>query len=54
MKTYDLGASILLGLFFTLAALGGNEALKDKPCDRVLITQEKTAEGVIETRTCKD
>lgn len=42
-------SAILLGVFLSV---GANEALRDKPCERVLIQSEQTKDGVIETRTC--
>lgn len=47
---------MIIGILAAFAIFTGGNAVVEHytKCDRVLITQEKTAEGVIETRTCKD
>lgn len=45
---------MIIGILAAFAIFTGGNAILDSytKCERVLITQEKTAEGVIETRTC--
>jgi len=46
---------MILAILLSLGlSVGVNEAMKPTPCQRVLIKQERTAEGVVEQRVCKD
>lgn len=47
---------MIIGILAAFAIFTGGNAILDSytKCERVLIQQEKTAKGIVETRTCKE